>query len=179
LRVIEPISVRYRPETLVGALAPSVWFMGMRRVLAVVAVVGVAATGLVGCSVPVGYGVRLNGDGTVDFVECTSRTFDFVVNYTKTATAGDDDPIEWEVVADDPKAVREALPVVRHGEPPDGFTTVNLQEPPEDWLYVEFAGSRAYRGDLAEGEWQWHAVSQYPWVPEHPCRGVDLDDLER
>jgi hypothetical protein len=153
--------------------------MGMRRVLAAVVVVAVTATALVGCSVPVGYGVRLNDDGTVDFVECGLWSVDFVVNYTKTSTAGDDDPIEWEVVADDPEGQREVRSVIRHGEAPDGFTTVILLEPPEDWLYVEFAGNHAYRGDLTEGEWQWHHVSQYPWVPEHPCQGVDLDELER
>jgi hypothetical protein len=157
---------------------PSVWFMGMRRVLAVLAVVGVVAAGLVGCSVPVGYGVRLNEDGTVDFVECTSRSFDFVVNYTMTSTAGMDDPIEWEVVADDADVVLEEPPVLRHGEAPDGYSTVNLLEPPEDWLYVEFAGQHAYRGDLTEGEWQWFGVSHYPWVPEHPCEGVEPGDLD-
>jgi hypothetical protein len=158
---------------------PSVWFMGMRRVAAVAAVVAVAATGLAGCSVPIGYGVRLNEDGTVDFVECTSRSFDFVVNYMKTATAGEDDPVEWEVVADDPDYESESYPVIRHGEAPAGYTTVSLLEPPEDWLYVDFAGKLAYRGDLPLGKWQWHHVSQFPWVPEHPCKGVDLDELEQ
>jgi hypothetical protein len=153
--------------------------MGMRRVFVVAAVVAVTATVLSGCSVPVGYGVRLNADGTVDFVECHSRSTDFVVDYARTSTAGDDDLVEWEVVADDPDTRREERPVVRYGEAPDGHTTVHLAEPPEDWLYVEFAGKQAYRGDLVEGEWQWHNVAQYPWVPEHPCEGVDLDELER
>jgi hypothetical protein len=153
--------------------------MGVRRVVAVAVVAGIALTGLAGCSVPVGYGVRLNADGTVDFVECGVWSADFVVNYKRTSTVGDDDPIEWEVVADDPDGLRDARPVVRHGEAPDGYSTVALLEPPEDWLYVEFAGNHAYRGDLTEGEWQWHHVSQYPWVPEHACEGVDLDQLER
>jgi hypothetical protein len=152
--------------------------MGMRRVFAVAAVMGIVAVGLVGCSVPVGYGVRLNDDGTIDFVECTSRSFDFVVDYASTATAPEGDAIEWEVVVDDPGFEPEAPAVVRHGEAPEGHATLSLLEPPEDWLYVEFAGQQAYRGDLTEGEWQWHGVSHYPWVPEHPCEGVDPEELE-
>ena len=154
--------------------------MRMRRVLATAATVGLLAF-VTGCSVPSGYGVRLNHDGTVDFVDCllsSASSFDFVVDYLMTAGIAEGEPVEWEVAADDPNKVQELFVIKLYGEAPDGYTTVSLSGPPEGWLYVEYGGHRAYRGDLTEGEWQWHDTTRTLWGTQQPCEGLDLDDLE-
>jgi hypothetical protein len=155
--------------------------MGMRRKIAAAAIVGTVMVGLTSCSVPAGYGVRLNSDGTVDFVEClisSASSFDFSVDYLLTAGLAEGQPIEWEVVADDPSVTQEDYWVALYGTAPRGYTTVTLLDPPDGWLYVEFAGHRAYRGDLTESEWQWHDTARTFWGQQQPCEGIDLENLE-
>ena len=154
--------------------------MGTRRVLAATAAVGLLAC-MTGCSVPSGYGVRLNPDGTVDFVNCltsSALSFDFAVDYMMTGSKAQGDPIEWEASANDPAVVQENYEVMLYGVAPDGYTTISLLDPPEGWLYVELGGIRAYRGDLIEGEWMWHNTSGSVGRSEQPCDGLDLTEID-
>jgi hypothetical protein len=155
--------------------------MGRLRVLEAVAAVCLLA-GLSGCSVPSGYGVRLNPDGTVDFVNClvnSALSYDFAVDYMMTGSKAQGDPIEWEASANDPAVVQELYEVMLYGVAPDGYTTVSLLDPPEGWLYVELGGIRAYRGDLVEGEWMWHNTAGSVGRSVQPCDGLDPAEIER
>lgn len=149
--------------------------MGVRRVAAV-AVMGVTAMVLGGCSVPTSFGARLNSDDTVDYVICNGEGTRVEVDYLydgESPWAEDAPEAEWIAKG----SRRVGLDVVRYGDPPEGFVTMVYAEPPANWDWVSFGGESMGRDDLVEGEWVWMYTSDYPWVPEHPCDGVDLDDL--
>lgn len=146
--------------------------MGMRRVAGLSLLAGLIAM-LTACSVPAAHGVRLNADGTIDFVDCWGPEKVVAVNYLTNGL--EEDVTEWEASGEPEE--REAV-VVRYGEAPDGYFTTVLLDPPAEWVAVDF-GFRTYdRIEMVEGEWLWEGGVSYPWMPPHPCDGVDLDDLE-
>lgn len=153
------------------------------RICRAAGVVGIAigASVLVGCSVPSSLGYRLNADDTVDFVLCGPNAWDVEVDYLLPG----EDP--WDEDAPEPEWVAETTmasadlkgEVVRYGEDPRHYSTVSLADPPDDWTWVSLSGETVDRENMVEGQWVWRNTSEYPWVPNHPCDGVDLAELER
>lgn len=141
---------------------------------------GMALLGLLaGCTpgTPRDYGVRLNADGTIDFVDCNGVLGDFVVRFTGTEGVYDDDaPTQWEV---DRSASSRIYQVIEYGTAPEASNTTKLELPPVDWLWVSF-GSESWRtgymeprSELVEGEWVWRTDEFWSFVPDHACAEVD------
>lgn len=147
--------------------------MGMRRAPRLIAVV-VGLMVLTGCSPPPAHGVRLNADGTIDFVDCYGAGESISVDFSDGWS--DDTSPEWEATS---TTTGEPGEVIRYGEPPSGYSTTRLVDPPSNWTVVDFGLWPHHRSDLVEGEWEWVNGTTYPWVPEHPCDGVDLEELTR
>jgi hypothetical protein len=134
---------------------------------------------LAGCTpgTPQDYGVRLNSDGTIDFVDCNGLTGDVVVRFAVAeGMLYEDAPVLWEV---DRTGLGRLYEVVQYGTTPNGSTTVTLEPPPSDWLWVGFGGDDWYssfiesRSDLVEDEWVWRNDEFWSFVPEHACAEVD------
>lgn len=125
---------------------------------------------LSGCTPAAKWGMRLNADGTVDFVQCGSRPSRPVVNYhLKNDPAG---VVEWEAVADEQT---DRSSVVRYGD--DKYNSVVLLPPPDDWEYVTANSLWVERHELEVGHWVW-STADLPWVPGRPCDGLTDAELE-
>lgn len=147
----------------------------MRRRWLVAGAVGVVVLALSGCSVPPTFGMRLNADGTIDYVECESSTYDIAVDYLRPGEDENSFAPEWIA-----RGQSDDQLVVRYGEAPDGFETTVLEAPPADWVSVEVTTwIWVDRDELVEGEWEWWGTKMYPWDPDdRPCSGIAADDLE-
>lgn len=160
------------------AETPYVDAMRTRRSRIAAAIVAVLL--LAGCSYTEGYGLRLNADGTVDYVMCSSRSYRVIeVDYEaegEQGLEGNERTIEWRATG-----VDSSGHVVRYGEEPPGFERDVLEPPPRDWeqVIINEGIAGADREDLRDGEWVWWGTSTEPWVPEHPCDEADLEDLAR
>jgi hypothetical protein len=150
----------------------------MRRRRFLTVATALVVVGLVGCSVPQPYGLRLNADGTVDAVECYGMGSNFEVDYRLAGESMSSESPEWALDVG-PDAEHHDPVVVRYGRAPAGSTTTVFEDPPEGWVEVWTSVGSADRGELIEGEWVWRATSDFPWEPEHPCDGVTADALER
>jgi hypothetical protein len=139
----------------------------------------VTAVVLAGCSVPAPYGLRLNADGTVDAAECYALSSQFFVDYVTDDERADEKfwDEEWLLSFGESDSHTDAE-VVRYGEEPEGSSSITLEDPPVDWVFVSTSVGSADREELVEGEWVWWYTSSYPWEPEHPCEGLGPDDLE-
>jgi hypothetical protein len=149
----------------------------MRRRIGVGVGVAIAILTLAGCSVPTPFGMRLNADGTVDYLICSGSSGVIEVDYGYDSEAIDAEPSpEWRAAG--PSSGRD---VIRYGEEPDGFERGWLEPPPPgwDWVTVSHPWVSAARDELVEDEWVWFSTADYPWIPEHPCDGADPDDLGR
>jgi hypothetical protein len=152
----------------------------MRRRTRALALVLVTGALLASCSVPAPFGLRLNADGTVDSAECYGLPSKFTVDYVTADERADQDlwVAEW-VLFLGASATHEEAEVVRYGEEPPGSVSTALADPPSDWVLVSTSVGSADRDDLVEGEWVWWYTSRYPWEPEHPCDGLEPEELER
>jgi hypothetical protein len=92
----------------------------------------VAILTLAGCSVPTPFGMRLNTDGTVDYLICRGSSGVVEVDYGYDSEAIDAEPSpEWRAAG--PSSGRD---VIRYGEEPDGFERGWLEPPPPGWDWV-------------------------------------------
>ena len=146
-----------------------------------VLIVGVLALALLAsCTpgTPEDYGIRLNADGTIDFVDCNGIQGHVVVRFSDEEITANDDtlPIQWDVRR---TASGRLYDVIHYGETPAESETVRLEPPPPDWVWVSFGGGRyspgytEQRSELVEGEWVWRNDEVWSFVPEHACAEVD------
>jgi len=135
----------------------------MKRKLLVGALVA-ACLALTACSPGLSYGVRLNGDDTVDFANCFGEQ-DVRVDYR----VGDEyGPVEWTLVPEDDEEPFVGRTVIKYGHLPAGFTG-DAAEPPVDWTEVVVgSGHVVERSELEAGEWLW-VDSNFAWIPGEPC----------
>lgn len=132
---------------------------------------------LSGCTAPTPFGMRLNADGTVDYLVCRGSRSVIEVDYRyDSEDVNAESSPEWRAAG-----ASSERGVIRYGEEPDGFERDWLEPPPPGWDWVSASDPwvSATRDELVEGEWVWFSTTDYPWIPEHPCDGADLDDLER
>ena len=140
--------------------------MRSRGVLAAGAIV-VAALTLTSCSVPDHGAVRLNDDGTVDYVLCYAVRSDVIaVEYLVGDPNARD---EADDLARDPGPSRNprAPVVIEYGVVPPGYDEVNeASDPPARWTWVSTPGGYFMRDDLTVGEWFWNSGSA--WAMDLP-----------
>lgn len=136
-------------------------------------IVALIALALSGCSQPPDGGVRLNADGTIDFIVCGGPETIVEVTYLGIERTPTFDGTTWRGTWTDP----DRLPgqVVHYGDP--GYTAEILLNPPAGWTDVVANGVYADREDLTVGEWVWF-TSDPDWVPRRPCEGVSAEELQ-
>lgn len=134
-----------------------------------IALGGVIVAILTSCTPPTEYGVRLNGDDTIDFVLCTGfyGDGDLIVDYQ--LSEDDVDSPEWIVTSEKPRRL-DRIPI-EYGTAPTMMTTVHLEDPPAQWVSVTFGWEDVKRSELVVDEWLW-STELYPWVPDRPCTTV-------
>ena len=135
---------------------------------------------LAGCTpgTPQDYGVRLNADGTIDFVDCNGLEGDVVVRFADEVNALFDETAlpQWEVRR---TKLGRLFSVIEYGTSFSGETTIALDPPPPDWLWVAFGNDPSNsmyvepRSELVEGEWVWRNDEFWSFVPSHACAEVD------
>jgi hypothetical protein len=142
----------------------------MRR-LPAIAAAGALLVLLASCSMPSEFAMRLNSDGTVDYLDCSGPLGYVNVDYRY--EVGEQGSIEWE--ATQPLGAG-AADVAYYGEVPPGWDErYTAFRPPLGWTFVSTSAGGVYRESLDEGEWEWFTVSTWDWIPEHPCDGWELD----
>jgi hypothetical protein len=130
---------------------------------------------LTGCIAPQYGGVRLNADGTVDYVVCYRHNEPIYVNYLGEDDQGSDtglDEDEWRAI---PKNDVSGPTVIEYGLLPNGYgETVPPEDPPLGWTRVDTPGGYFLRSELTEGEWYWNNPNPWAWIPNHPCSGYEI-----
>ena len=150
--------------------------MVRRRVGAVAAMLAIVV--LAGCSVPAEWAIRLNADGTVDYLACYGGMESVSVDYK--SAYFDEQVVEWEIQtiptpADDFSHVAKPVDVAYYGETPPNWEGAPALPAPAGWTHVSTGGGFIAREDLTVGEWHWDLNSNWEWVPEHPCDGWVID----
>jgi hypothetical protein len=148
------------------------------RAGALVVAVGVL---LSGCSYPAEFAIRLNADRTVDYLECWGGMEYVSVDYLRSYQS-EPEVVEWEArtvptPVDDFSHVASPIEIAYYGHTPPNWEGAPALPPPVGWDFVDVSTSWGpiAREDLTVGEWQWHLNSTWPWIPEHPCDGWDID----
>jgi len=138
------------------------------------ALLAAAAVLLGGCSAPEHWAVRLNPDGTGDYVDCAGPVWMIRVDYL----TGDEPGEEWDWDVRVPAGAEDVDPVIlaRYGEVPAGWEErIPAQEPPADWVSVNTTSGYAQRSELVEGTWVWFTGDEHlQWAGDHPCDGWEV-----